>query len=445
MKKLTLIAFSFVLFFTPKLFAQWQLGGNDLNSSQRIGSNTNYSLLFETNNSERGRITNGGLWGIGTTSPNTKLHVNSATGQDPFRVAINGDTKLWINQYGTVAIGTTSPSSSYKLYISSSSASGIYSNGTDYGVRGTSPNIGVQGYGSVKGVFGYSNTANGKGVNGYAEQNYGGFFESYDGTALYAKTYNGFYAALFYGNTYSSGTYYGSDKNIKKNIQEVGNAMSIINRLKPKYYQFREDAEYASLQLPKGNHYGLLAQDVEEVLPNLVKESSHEVSTTKPIILTEPAADGKFTPVVVEPKETKKTITIKAVNYTELIPLLIKGLQEQQQTISTLQEEIMKLKAASNTGYTSNLNNLERLGVSLEQNSPNPANQNTTFRYTIPAGLQAQILVYNATSGKLVKTLAAPGTGQVQMSSNNLPAGIYIYNLVVEGKLMASKQMVISE
>jgi hypothetical protein len=54
--------------------------------------------------------------------------------------------------------------------------------------------------------------------------------------------------------------------------------MSIINKLQPKNYEFKTDEKYASLNLPKGTHYGLLAQDLEQVLPNLVKEAAHPIN-----------------------------------------------------------------------------------------------------------------------------------------------------------------------
>lgn len=57
----------------------------------------------------------------------------------------------------------------------------------------------------------------------------------------------------------------------------MSNALSTINKLKPKKYEFRNDGKYAALHLPKGNHFGLQAQDVEEVLPELVRETAHPV------------------------------------------------------------------------------------------------------------------------------------------------------------------------
>src|SRR4051812_35559407 len=53
----------------------WVNGGNNLSATGRIGTTSNQSFAFITSNTERGRITNGGNFGIGTGSPVTKLHV----------------------------------------------------------------------------------------------------------------------------------------------------------------------------------------------------------------------------------------------------------------------------------------------------------------------------------------------------------------------------------
>lgn len=353
---------------------------------------------------------------------------------------------------GQVGIGIVTPDASYKLQVVNSNftGTGIYAKGSSNGLIAESEGgygvlargyTGIRGEGENTGVFGISTSDDGAGIDGVNENGgVGGSFISDRGYGLYATTLDGPYAGYFNGDIFSSGAYYGSDKNIKKNIREVSNAMSILKQLEPKNYEFKNEGNYASLHLPKGNHYGLLAQDVEKVLPNLVKESSHQIKNN-------PVKFDKGKPTSDSPKES---INIKAVNYTELIPLLIKGIQEQeakidkqQQIITMLTDKIAKLEAINNTaGYTYDT---DLTGISLGQNHPNPVEQNTTFRYTIPTGANAQILVYDAISGQLVKTLPAPGTGQIQLNGSGMKAGNYVYSLMVNGKVAASKQMVISK
>jgi len=53
----------------------WKLSGNVVTTDSRLGTNTNHSLIIETNNYERMRITNSGYLGIGINSPAFKLDV----------------------------------------------------------------------------------------------------------------------------------------------------------------------------------------------------------------------------------------------------------------------------------------------------------------------------------------------------------------------------------
>src|SRR5258706_3761358 len=109
MKK-TLLVFllSPLLLGSFNLMAQnWVNGGNALIANGTFGTTTNFSVLFKTNNGERGRITNSGLWGFGTTAPNSKVHINSASGQNPFRAQINGSTKFFVDNLGGVTVGSS--------------------------------------------------------------------------------------------------------------------------------------------------------------------------------------------------------------------------------------------------------------------------------------------------------------------------------------------------
>jgi uncharacterized protein (DUF362 family) len=68
----------------------------------------------------------------------------------------------------------------------------------------------------------------------------------------------------------------------------------------------------------------------------------------------------------------------------------------------------------------------------LFQNYPNPFNSSTTFRYFLPQPGKVTLKVYN-TIGQLIKTLVNnyvhAGEHQLNWNADNLPSGMYFYNL----------------
>src|SRR5262249_33563317 len=54
----------------------WHIGGDNVSPAVgALGSINNKNISFITNNTERMRLTRDGFFGIGTTTPNTRLHV----------------------------------------------------------------------------------------------------------------------------------------------------------------------------------------------------------------------------------------------------------------------------------------------------------------------------------------------------------------------------------
>src|SRR3954451_23015175 len=138
MKKTLLVVLLSLLFFSFNSIAQnWLTSGNALSANGTLGSTTNFSVLFKSNNSERGRLTNSGLWGFGTTSPNSKVHINSASGQDALRVQVNSSTKFLVHSNAGVSIGSGSTPPANGLFISGSVGIGTTSPQNKFHVSGT--------------------------------------------------------------------------------------------------------------------------------------------------------------------------------------------------------------------------------------------------------------------------------------------------------------------
>ena len=137
------------------------------------------------------------------------------------------------------------------------------------------------------------------------------------------------YAGYFAGNVYVTGTLtQASDAALKTDVRPLadalgGGALPRVLALRPSAYRFTADERYAGLNLPEGEHYGLVAQEVAEVLPALVREGVH------------PAGD-----------DGSEGLRYRAVDYVSLVPVLVQALQEQQAQIEALRAEVQALREA---------------------------------------------------------------------------------------------------
>ena len=434
-----------------------------------------------------------GILLVNTTSTAARFTVNSSSGQIPLRAQINGSTKFYVASNGGAAVGTsgTPPTNglyvlgstgigtatpAYKLHVigtiygNSSTSEGVfgysgYSNGT--GTRGQSQYIGVYGYAGSYGVYGVAYNSNGYGVYGsglnglygystigggngtvsyaYGASAYGINTYSSQSIGIFAGTGNtSSYAGYFNGNIYVNGTYLGSDKKLKQNIGEISGALSVINKLQPKEYEYRQDGNYKLMHLPGGKHYGLIAQDLEELMPSLVKETefntakiSEEERAGKPLF--EPGSNR--TP---EPFDQAKgeVISFKAINYTELIPVLVKGMQEQQKIIEEQNERINQLELKISKLVSDPISVSADAG-SLGQNSPNPVRTSTRISYSLNSAHSRASLLLTDASGRTIKSVSLNGSGMVNIDLSKLSAGVYNYSLIVDNKVVQTKKLTV--
>jgi len=139
----------------------------------------------------------------------------------------------------------------------------------------------------------------------------------------------------------------------------------------------------------------------------------------------------------------------------ELIPIMIKGMQElkstvdaQQQKIQELQNTIANLKSgnAASSVTSSDLSvNPKMTSAFLKQNAPNPFKQNTVIQYNVPASSHnAQLVVFDMNGHQLKSYTLNPGANQVTIDGGSLSSGQYIYSLMVDGKKIDSKNMMLT-
>lgn len=113
------------------------------------------------------------------------------------------------------------------------------------------------------------------------------------------------------GEIGNNGTVYHSDRRWKSGITPLSNALERVQQLRGVSYEWKRD-EFPEMNFSQGRHIGLIAQEVEDVLPELVVTDS----------------DG-----------------YKSVAYANLVAVLIEAVKEQQNQIANQQDQITKLIA----------------------------------------------------------------------------------------------------
>ena len=144
--------------------------------------------------------------------------------------------------------------------------------------------------------------------------NYGQFYSTAD-CALgdYSYRWSELYAV---SPTFTYSPSIDSDASFKTDVRDFPSVSENIKKLRAVKYKLTPDKLPQKDGQPVGNNgdlYGFIAQEMHEVFPDIV--TTHE--------------DGTH-----------------GIRYTELIPVLVKALQEQQQVIDDLKSRVEKLEAA---------------------------------------------------------------------------------------------------
>ncbi len=226
--------------------------------------------------------------------------------------------------------------------------------------------------------------------------------------------------------TYNGSLINASDKRLKKNINLLEDGLNVVMQLNPIRYQYNGKAGIESTD----EHIGLFAQNLQQAAPYLVDEFTYE----------EEDEQGK-----VKKSENYLGIEESAIKY-----LLINAVKEQQTIIEELQQEIAELRdmvenGNSRTGSSRQSLELKGRTASLKQNTPNPFSARTLIEYYVPADTKkAEVKIYDS-NGRLMQNESIRGTGEgnIQIEAGTIPAGTYNYSLIVDGKVIDTKQMVI--
>ena len=178
----------------------------------------------------------------------------------------------------------------------------------------------------------------------------------------------------------------------------------------------RDTLNYIGDQERKKSHFALDAEQLEEVFPDLVYEMN----------------DGS-----------------KAINYVEMVPLLVQCINELNARLTAVDGgEVATAKARTLNSETSEVMapKATAAGAKLFQNTPNPFTERTEILFSLPDDARnAYIYIFDMT-GKMLRQIPVDSSMQsVAINGYELSAGIYLYSLVINGKEIDTKRMILSK
>ena len=110
-----------------------------------------------------------------------------------------------------------------------------------------------------------------------------------------------------------------SDIRVKQNVSQIDNALEVLKRFRPVKFNWTEIYRKEHPDT-KQNNYGFIAQEVEKIIPEMVDQVKDYI-------------------------DNELVENFRIMHTDALLPLLVKGIQEQQTTISAKQKEVTELKA----------------------------------------------------------------------------------------------------
>lgn len=279
--------------------------------------------------------------------------------------------------------------------------------------------------------------------------NYFIFVRDDNGNVGIGKKPTGTYKLDVNGSIWCTFITQGSDARLKTNIQPLSNCLNTLTKLNGKSYfkalppqafnlgsakdsikynTIRADMKKAGKTL--GNaEFGLIAQEVKAIYPQLVTEDS---------------------------------AGYMGINYIGLIPVIIEALKDekalidaQNTKIKELEGRISKLETklsgglrlGSTTGTTSTTEATTPLNAFLYENKPNPFNVSTEIAYFLPDNISSAFLYIFDMQGIIIKKIGITnkGQGSVTINASDLKPGMYIYSLIVDGTEVDTKRMILTQ
>lgn len=227
---------------------------------------------------------------------------------------------------------------------------------------------------------------------------------------------------LFNYDLFAPGVSVVSDTRLASNIERLEYDVNGLYDLTAVSYKLKSTPDKIIEENNNPVRFGFMAQQVEDVYPDLVRR--------------DPSG-------------------LLYIDYIGMIPLLVDALQKMKSRIDSLETvierfgrtEVMTRACGMNDENEDESGNKNSLSAILYQNNPNPWSAATEIRCSLPFDVKAAyVYIYDLQGQQIGKEeVVGRGDTSVSLRGTDFKAGMYIYALVVDGKEVDTKRMILTD
>ena len=426
---------------------------NSSSEDQLMSLSENSGLSVGTTFSSFGAPDNGaiiqGNVGIGNNNPNWKLHVAGDIMADGGYLRVTGNNGLYWQDWGGGFY--MNDNTWVRTYNDKNiwTGNGLLGSqgGLTIGSGGGTPSFGgasIAGYTSIGGGAqisgGYVTLCNSLDAS---QGNVGMGSSGFNNCKLRVNTNQPYAIAVDAGDVLKPGG--GSwtaisDKRLKKEINAYSDGLSSLLKIRPIIFRYNEITGYDMTK----EYVGVIAQELKEVAPYMVTSAKLMDSNTEYLSVNNSSMTYMLINAVKELKgqvDFKDETITKQQEQLNALQAQMTALMKKVDALQTTQEACCNIPKQVNAEVATSLSS-----ASLDQNIPNPpANHATKIGYNVPKGATKAEMIITDNFGKKLKTinLSVMGKGQMNIDTRGLAPGTYSYTLLVDGKMIDTKQMMV--
>ncbi len=255
-----------------------------------------------------------------------------------------------------------------------------------------------------------------------------------------------------------------SDGRVKKNVKENVPGLAFINTLRPVTYNYdihtaNQLTGVTAMLNQRSKEVSATDKNTEDKIDENGMNAKEKILYTGFVAQEVEAAAKKLNYDFSGVHHPENDKDLYGLSYSEFVVPLVKAVQELSKQNDSLKNElasmhndIAQLKSVvlngthTGTPVDATSQTVILSSAALLQNVPNPFGNSTTISYTLPVSYSKASVVITDKSGKTLKTVSLNGSnwGSMQVETSTLAAGSYQYSLMVDGKLMDTKQMLLA-